>query len=369
MKKKRHLRKQAKIVLSLLCAALIALAAVFAYRYPRKKAQEEAYASLVPFTDTLDVEYGSEADPSVLFPEGTAVQMEEPESSAPGTYSVNVTASKEDAYGVMTTRTSRVNVHIADTTGPLITLNEGEYSCYAGDLDAVKSWVNDAEDALDGTLEFSETLKKGTWSVDASQLSEAGEKDIEVKAEDSSGNVSTAVIHATLIEKPYYPYYIRINRAANVVNVYIMDAEGNYTVPYTAFVCSTGTDTPLGTYQTSVKYRWRALFGGVYGQYATRIVGDILFHSVPYYAADPSMLESEEYNKLGTAASMGCIRLCVRDVLWVYENCPSGTTVEFYDDADNPGPLGKPEPITIDLSDARAGWDPTDPDPANPWNS
>ena len=56
-------------------------------------------------------------------------------------------------------------------------------------------------------------------------------------------------------------------------------------------------------------------------------------------------------------------------LLWVYENCPSGTTVEFYDDADNPGPLGKPDPVTIDLSDERAGWDPTDPDPANPWNA
>lgn len=66
---------------------------------------------------------------------------------------------------------------------------------------------------------------------------------------------------------------------------------------------------------------------------------------------------------------MGCIRLCVRDVKWIYDNCPSGTMVEFYDDASNPEPSGKPVPITIDLNDNRKGWDPADPDPSNPWNA
>ena len=48
---------------------------------------------------------------------------------------------------------------------------------------------------------------------------------------------------------------------------------------------------------------------------------------------------------------------------------PVGTTVELYDDFDYPGPMGKPEPLTIDINDERRGWDPTDPDPNNPWNS
>ena len=60
--------------------------------------------------------------------------------------------------------------------------------------------------------------------------------------------------------------------------------------------------------------------------------------------------------------------MCVRDVLWLYENCPQGTTVDIYDDAANPGPLGKPESIKIPLDSPNAGWDPTDPDETNPWH-
>ena len=35
------------------------------------------------------------------------------------------------------------------------------------------------------------------------------------------------------------PYYIKINKLANTVTVYTKDANGNYTVPYKAIVCST----------------------------------------------------------------------------------------------------------------------------------
>jgi hypothetical protein len=125
----------------------------------------------------------------------------------------------------------------------------------------------------------------------------------------------------------------------------------------------------LGVYQTPSRYRWLPLYGGVYGQYATRIHKSILFHSVPYYSQNPGDLEYEEYNKLGTSASLGCIRLCVRDAKWIFDNCPVGTTVELYDDANDPGPLGKPVPLTIDVNSENRGWDPTDPDPGNPWST
>ena len=79
-----------------------------------------------------------------------------------------------------------------------------------------------------------------------------------------------------------------------------------------------------------------------------------------------SSLKTEEYNKLGEAASMGCVRLACGDAYWVYINCASGTRVEFYDDPD-PGPLGKPDFVPLDPSDPNAGWDPTDPNEKNPW--
>lgn len=166
------------------------------------------------------------------------------------------------------------------------------------------------------------------------------------------------------------PYYIKVNRSQNVVTVYGLDEAGYYTVPLRAFVCSVGRNngTPTGTFRTSDKHEWSVLVGGVYGQYAYRINGHIMFHSVPYYSRNKASLESEEYNKLGTAASLGCVRLAVKDVKWIYDNCPSGTIVTIYD-SDYPGPLGKPVAEGLDLSDERAGWDPTDPDEENPWNT
>ena len=45
-------------------------------------------------------------------------------------------------------------------------------------------------------------------------------------------------------------YYIRINYTANVVTIYTKDADGNYTIPVKALVCSTGTATPTsGVYK------------------------------------------------------------------------------------------------------------------------
>ena len=165
-------------------------------------------------------------------------------------------------------------------------------------------------------------------------------------------------------------YYIKVNYGANVVTVYSQDSDGNYTVPVKAMVCSSGSATPKsGVYKTkSFKKRWGALFGDVWGQYTTQIVGNILFHSVPYLSADPSNLEYWEYDKLGTAASAGCIRLKVCDAKWIYDCIPTGTPVEFYSDS-NPGPLGKPGAKKISGNEACRGWDPTDPNENNPWNN
>lgn len=165
------------------------------------------------------------------------------------------------------------------------------------------------------------------------------------------------------------PYLIRVNRLANCVTIYSKDSTGQYTIPIKAMVCSVGLDdgTPLENGQITDKYDWRLLFGNVYGQYAVRFNGHIMFHSVPYMATSKDSLKEGQYNLLGQPASQGCIRLSVADSKWIYDNCDRGTKVEVYDDV-NPGPLGKPASIQIDPYSAYKGWDPTDPDPANPWN-
>lgn len=165
------------------------------------------------------------------------------------------------------------------------------------------------------------------------------------------------------------PYFIKVNYKANVVTIYTKDTNGNYTVPYKAMICSCGKYTPTsGIYKTSDKYVWRPLINNVYGHYATRIVNKILFHSVPYTSPNNDALEYWEYDKLGQTASAGCIRLTVKDAKWIYNNCPSGTMVEFYADS-TPGPLGKPTAQKISSNEECRNWDPTDPKEGNPWHT
>ena len=162
------------------------------------------------------------------------------------------------------------------------------------------------------------------------------------------------------------PYSIYVNRKQNCVTVYTYDESGKYTVPVRAMVCSCGKNngTITGTYGIYFKREWHSLFDNVYGQYVSGISGDYLFHSVPYYTKSSDDLEVEEFNKLGSNASLGCVRLSVSDTKWIYDNCAKNTEVKIYDD-DNPGPLGKPE--TIKITDLKCGWDPTDDNKSNPY--
>ena len=202
---------------------------------------------------------------------------------------------------------------------------------------------------------------------------EKQEQEIEEQPENMKNNQTPLV-------KSNASYYIKVNTKANTVTIYKKDQEGNYTIPDRAMICSVGDYTPpCSKYPKEMyitngdKYKWATLEGHVYGQYATRIVGGILFHSVPYIDgwknAAKGSLEYWEYDKLGTKASLGCVRLTVEDAKWIYDNIGKGTIVEFYSD-ENPGPLGKPEIKKIsEYPEYLRGWDPTDPDKSNPWNN
>lgn len=164
-------------------------------------------------------------------------------------------------------------------------------------------------------------------------------------------------------------YYIKVNCLEQTVTIYEKDEEGYYSVPINAMICSTGDSTPnSGIYSmTSFKQKWLYLQGRVYGQYCTQIVGDILFHSVPYLEKNkPESLEYWEFDKLGQKASLGCVRLTVADAKWIYDNCDAGTKVEFYSSKD-PGPLGKPVIEKISDKEELRNWDPTDEKENNPW--
>lgn len=157
-------------------------------------------------------------------------------------------------------------------------------------------------------------------------------------------------------------YKIKINKACCTVNVYKYNGTKYKCIK--AFVCSPGYATPTGTFYLGEKMRWHTLDGPTYGQYCTRITGSILFHSVWYYQPQKNTQSYVQYNKLGTLASHGCVRLTVADAKWIFDNVPSGTSVKIYNNSAKAGPLGKPSAIKVS---GYQGWDPTDPDPANPY--
>lgn len=155
------------------------------------------------------------------------------------------------------------------------------------------------------------------------------------------------------------PFMIRINKAMNCTTVYIKDGDNGFIIPYKAFLCSTGDDTPLGDHKTPEKYRWRLMVTDEYCQYLTRLGPGlpILLHSVIYETANPYTLKADTYNWLGATKSHGCIRYTTADARWIYENCALGTTVNVYE-SDVPGPFDRPALKVMIPSTQK--YDPTD---------
>ena len=130
-------------------------------------------------------------------------------------------------------------------------------------------------------------------------------------------------------EEYVFPYKIVVDVSDQ--RVYVGQWDGSaYSKLVKKFKCSSGkkgTPTPLGTYQCYGRAggRWYYFKDfNCYAQWATRIVGGILFHSVTYNSRKrPSGSERD----LGRRASHGCIRLRVVDAKWIYDHIARGTTV------------------------------------------
>lgn len=293
-----------------------------------------------------------------------------------GEYSVTVSAT--DSGGNTSECDVKVTVKDPDVTPPVIS-----------GVKNISITVGSKLDAKKGVTVTDDYDKEPELTVDDKNLNTkaAGKYTIFYTATDKSGNKASVKCIVTIVNPDSgtsnkssldtrgvanQPYLVAVNRAMCTITVYKKDSKGNYTVPIKAMVCSVGRkghQTPTGRYNTTTRYNWRLMVDGSYGRYAIRIKGSIMFHSVCYFTKNESNLEYEEYNKLGSPASLGCIRLCLADIKWIYDNCPNGFPTVIYDDTSSPGPLGKPSSIKIDVNDvAKRGYDPTDWSPDSPWN-
>lgn len=156
-------------------------------------------------------------------------------------------------------------------------------------------------------------------------------------------------------------YKLEISKSRNVVVAY-QKVNGKWKYKRT-MLCSVGTSgkTPSGTFKLKGYHRWGYLMGPCWGQYCRVITGSYWFHSVPYHRHSKSSQKIKEFNKLGRAASHGCVRLATIDAKWVYKNCKRGTKVKIARKVRVP--KGRPPKFK-----STRGWDPTDPDKRNPVN-
>ena len=191
---------------------------------------------------------------------------------------------------------------------------------------------------------------------------------ITVKTQDSS-HVSRNV-HVAVGDFSEMPYYIEVDKGNQVVRVYER-GDGSYTHLIRRMICSTGrwnTKFNDGLYNMNgSRMEWCLADDHVlWMQYATRINGAFMFHGVPTQGRYADHVKVEYYNKLGTKASSGCIRLLCADAKWIYENVPNGVFVLVAEWARDPAEYGAVYAPPLPVSGTYC-WDPTDDNPANPY--
>ena len=146
-------------------------------------------------------------------------------------------------------------------------------------------------------------------------------------------------------------------------------------------ICSSGRknhDTPTGPYKITDRYPYHPLGTGdtsCYGLWACRFKPHYLFHSVPISvkAEDAEtghrMCDMHKFEKLGTVASDGCVRVTVADAKWIYDFSENDMVNVRVVKSSGPTPPKPPAVIWEEpYTDKNGyGWDPTDPHPQNPY--
>lgn len=157
-------------------------------------------------------------------------------------------------------------------------------------------------------------------------------------------------------------YYLECDRVNGVMTIY---TDSSKKIPIKTIRVSVGlpeTPTKVGTFKITRADRWQLLMGPSWGQYGSHVVNGIYIHSVASGQPNGNNLPAGEYLKLGNPASHGCIRCCVADAKWIWENC-NGSTIRVFDgkyksDECFKGPLGR-NPLTPLRGSGT--FDPTDP--------
>lgn len=141
-------------------------------------------------------------------------------------------------------------------------------------------------------------------------------------------NYIKGYVHVTKVKTvtPTGPYNILVDKGKQRVYVF----NGQNVVK--EFICSTGKDetpTPSGRFLVGSKGGLFYASDSSVCYFWTRLDYNYLFHSAIYDLNGYPV--KSEYDKLGSKASHGCIRLPYDDAKWIYDYIPYGTLVTIKD--------------------------------------
>ena len=160
-------------------------------------------------------------------------------------------------------------------------------------------------------------------------------------------------------------YRIDIDLTNQIATVYGIYSDKSAKVLMSEFVSTArkGKTTPTGNFKIQgasggrkAKYRTCKLSGGkTYAEYACRFKGAKMMHGVPWRSRNTKgYVYKGEFNKLGSVASGGCVRMPIKMARYIYEHCPVGTPVHVFKGTKGKYPAGKPKKYT-----ATSNIDPT----------
>ena len=219
----------------------------------------------------------------------------------------------------------------------------------------------------------------------------AGDPEKAFYPSDQDGNVAPGAepLDRVIAVRTYAPSFSPDAEGEWLLAVYLpsqsivafQEREGEW-VEHRIMICSTGkrnNETPTGRYTIYERYEYKLLGtedAPCYGLWACRFKPHYLFHSVPISAnagrdseKGHRMTNMKKYEKLGSVASNGCIRVTVGDAKWIYDLSADKTVSVWVTSDLGPEPPKPPAVIWSEpYTDKKGyGWDPTDPHPDNPY--
>lgn len=151
-------------------------------------------------------------------------------------------------------------------------------------------------------------------------------------------------------------YRIDVDLTNQICTVYGIYDDGSAKGIMSEFVSTAkkGCTTPIGTWKIQgangkkAKYRTAEMSGGgSYAEFLTRFKGAKCMHTVPYKQRQTTgHVNKNNFNRLGSPASAGCVRMPWIMAKFIYENCPIGTPVRVFKGKAGAYPMGKPKKYT-----------------------